>query len=338
MASEYIAAVDFQSLLRSLPKSTQADWRTAAERLLRGKTIDDISVTDVGGALDPYATTEGYRSRLLPSPRFGWTIMANPESATAEVTALALSTGAQGLDLGRVHVGELEPAAFTSVRFDFLTTCFADFDAARAVVPQQLRADSAVWLQGATPEALSALAHVGFAPAHIATLLRATTGSHQLPVQAALAQLVDYLSETQKPAQLLPHIVLRMEVPSDYVQAIVQLTAMRLLWANVCLSFGADEPVPPCRIYGQICPQPEATAEGYLVDAAARSVAAVSAGVEALSVEPFAGDPQQLRRSITLQQVLALEGNFAMHGDAVRGAAFVETAAVELAEAAWSNL
>ena len=132
---------------------------------------------------------------------------------------------------------------------------------------------------------------------------------------------------------------LEVLIPSDYLQAVALLGAIDLLWANThAAAFARAEPVPPLYLHAAVRPtRVTPTPEAYLVDATVRAVAAVSAGVDALSVAPFSEAPEHRRQARNLSHLLQLEAGMGGGEDALAGAAWFGEAALAIARAAWSS-
>ena len=318
-----LPGVTFDELIARQPTATLDDWRAAAAKQLRGRALSDIDVELAGERFEPYAVP-GDASPSAGSYR--WAVIADARGAHRCHLQQALEWGAQGLLLTE---GPIERDEVAGVRFDFLETYLLGGDAAfSAVVPDQQRADLRRW---------------------------ATTGANDLPGGRLLetsprlvdaGALADWTREHLVPAvaqtTTSQSLTLRVDLPVDYLASLVLISAVRLLHANVCVGFAQPEPIAPVRILAYVDARPSGgesvTGESFLIDAATRTVAAATAGVDAVVVVPYDDSARQARRALNVQHVLAIEGGFGHTADALAGAAWVEQAAATIAHAAWDRV
>ncbi len=332
----------FEELLASLPKSDLETWRKAATRQLKGRELDSINV-DIGGVfLPPYAQPGG------PAPSVGgsglWTIVSDVRADVAPIIE-ELDGGAQGL---LVEASQLQALAHQGegIRYDFIHTFIANMERDElqrllACIPAEQRADANVVLQTEPAQAYQLWAEAeraGLASAHVLCAASSSSPGLAEELLTLLRELKTILSncgDELRLAEFASNIYAQVAVAADYPSTLVKLRAVRLLYANLLHGFTCREPLPPLKLLAVIAPQPEQTAEHYLIDATVRVVAAATAGVDAICVS--ARNPLERSRVRKLQHVLAIEAGFAGAGEVLRGAAFVEQAAHKLAEQVWEH-
>lgn len=353
----YLVAVDeledFGVLLDSLPRTGARQWREAAKHQLRGKRLDEIAVELAPGlSAPPYVVSDRAATSAgrFPGERFvGISDLRDlPEPMAADVLA-ELEGGAQGLWLA---ADALRAEALAEVRFDFVTTVWDSAsppqgvaDELASVVPAAQRGGARVWCPVESAGAGSLLAELreGFPEASVVV-----TGSRLSSETGALASLGDYLANladalgaaADRPA-LARALVLRVPVGPSYPRTLVELRALKVLFANLCAHYGLSEPFPALRIWAEVAPPTGTlTAERYLIDAGARAVAAATCGLAGLTVRPFpaaGGDAVHRRRARNIPNVLEVETAMQEASDVLAGAAWVESAAEALGRAAWER-
>ena len=320
----------FEELLGGLPRQTQEQWAARAEREWRGRSGAAFAKTfgrDADGAevtVGPFAATSADRSPVSRPARPTWTPLSDlrplGDALTVRDALAELAGGAQGFCL---DAAQLPPLAGSGevIRYDYLTLDVHggdDATAARlaAVIPEGQRAGASVTAVDMGHFSLDGVAAVG----HGASLPVGDT-----PLGTAAAALSTFERGAVD--------AIAVPIPSDYLDAVTLLGTADLLWANVCAARGAD--LSALGLHAHVRPSPGGTPEAYLIDASVRALAAVSAGVDALTVTPYSASLEHRRQARNVQQLMLLEAGLAERPDVLTGAAWFEEAVVTLARAAW---
>lgn len=343
---------DFDALLARLPRADGAAWRAAAVRELRGKPLDSIAVALGGGVtVAPYSSATA--SEAPHFPQYGCSLVADLRAVPhlSEADALAeLEGGAQGLWLPPLSGST---PAMPAVRFDYLTTVCGGSGIAerlRELIPASQRPAARVWAlaEAAGASALLDALAVDFplAAAVVDLTVPAAEGA-PLDLAQAMVTFREALGTQAGAKSRSGDVAFAVDVPGDYLRALVELRALRYAYAAVCAEVDAGGHAAPLRLWARVsAPRvghgtaAEApavpSAEDFLIDASVRAVAALTAGAEALTIVPYpGGEPAvQRRRARNVGNVLLIESDFAYAADALRGAAWVESAALAMLERA----
>ena len=326
---------DFDTLLAGMPRYGAPEWRAAALRELRGAALESIAVElDEGLAVSPYAVPTPGRPVEFPPGR-GLVLADLHEAAElAEADLLTeLEGGAQGLWLPE-DSGTLNPV--DGIRFDYLTTVFPGAATALRCVPEPQRQGAGVWVPSNPERAAATLTRLqrDFPGGAVVFELDSRGGPIHV-VRAGMQVLRTALAVAPDPRALADGAILRLPLRREYPLSLVELQAIKLAWRKVLLEVGVSEPLPPPRLWGTVPASADGqTAEDSLIDASTRAVAAMTAGVEALSVAAYPGiDPVAARRRArNVAVVLQIEAGLAQGADVLAGAAWVERAATEVLE------
>lgn len=343
--------MNFETLLKSLPQTGIEDWRKAATKQLRGEAIESINVLIANELeVEPYAS---HSSKQITSVggHYGWTILSDLSALNTlhvDTVMEQLEGGAQGVFVGD-GAFSLSAEELTEIRFDFLKVVVASkqtkeaIDWLSSVIPHAHRAEAEVYVSSKSEHAWQVLSSLMEQQLNGNVLIEALSPSDENRLSQLAEEIKNALvsAATENDVQVLSqHLAISWPVAADYVQTLVELRAIRLLFANCCLACGVPQPLPSLKIIGKISSEQGQTHEAYLIDASTRAVAAVSAGVEGLVISPYPdGDPTiNSRRVRNMQHVLAIESGFEHVADPLQGAAFVEKCSTMLAEKVWNDL
>ena len=328
----YFAVVTFAELLARQPTADIASWRSLAEQQLRGKPLSSIDVQLDRLTLAPYAASAGATKAAQLHGTAAWHIVADARALTVDVSPLdLLKWGAQGLLLDTAELGHMESAA-QEIKFDYLQTyVMGSADRFAATLAPSVTSGAKFWATRVDD--------------HAGANQLLVLGDDQLSAAGFAAwierRLLPAVANTQTGASNMAHkqIAVCLPIGVDYSTTLVHVRSLRVLFANVCHAFNLPTPLPRLHVLALIdARDTEQSAEQFLIDAAARAVAAITAGIDGVCVVPFDGSDVQARRALNLQHVLALEGGFDLASDAVSGAAWVQSAVAEFSQAIWTRV
>jgi len=346
----YIWYVNFTELFAKLPTSSLQDWEAAARKQLKGKPLDsiDISMFDAEQRV-PYAA--GAKVSFEGGGSQGWiqfsSFIDSPSLSGAGILE-ALNGGAQGVEVNFRELIEISDQ-LSQVRFDYISLRINGLSPGQQqalidLIPEEQRAAARIVIQLGEEGQLTDYQALVSAFGEVKFLLSPKLVVENLEsLSLVFQELKSVLTPIEGGPQLekfAAQVGLEVLLSSDYLKNITYLHAVRILFANAYHSFGLSEPLPRPHIYGRIVEQADQEShEIYLIDATAKAVAAISGGVDALTIKAFSGDDQQVaaRRARNIQNVLSIEGLMGVPLNAVVGAAFFETAAKDLVSAIWPD-
>jgi len=342
--------VNFTELFDKLPTSTLQDWETAARKQLKGKSLDSIHVRQsTGDHVAPYAI--GSEPSILEGGSQDWipfSSFLNTDQLSGADLLGALSEGSQGLELSFQSLKDIS-TEIQEVRFDFISLKVNGLnieDQAELIglIPEKQRTNSQLLLPIDSEVHLSDYELVGSDLGAVNFLLspKLAVGS-----QESFSLVFDGLKKffsTEGNIRLLASsrlsVGLEVLLSSNYLDNIIFTHALRLLFSNVMHSFGLSEPLPRPFLYGTICPTEDtASHEAYLINATAQAVAGVSGGLDALSIAAYSETDRHIasRRVRNIQNVLMIEGLLGLPVNAIKGAAYFESAAKDLVLSVWPD-
>lgn len=331
----------FREILSNAPQSSQEDWSKAAEKMLKGASLESINFQlKDGQEIPPYAISQSRHNQSFGN--CNWIAIANV-SGNPKVALSELEGGSQGVYL---QTSDFNQPDFSKINFGFIS-CIVKGDLKASlgkiidVIPSAQRQETdLVFEVDSNTSVQDCLSICNQIPK--AKFLFISTDAKDLALDF-LNQIHKWFKgiEDKTHLELLAgRVVFELPVVQNYFNAIIEIVTLRKLYANLCVVHGLIEPAPHLRVLASISPEQEQTQEKYLIDATAKGVAAVSANIDYLMINPFEEDLKgiQRRRVRNIQHLFSIESHLAKANEPTSGAAFFQDAVSKYGHSIWNKL
>jgi methylmalonyl-CoA mutase len=356
---------------------TKSEWLAKIEKDLKGKPIADLQLKLGDLSLDPFPHQDDLQETPTPlNKRGNWEIAEDipaHDILAADHTALgALEGGVEALrfvldeNLGDHRMESLlEGIQLDAVSIHFyernknarplrLLTHYYHVAKARGFDTRSLRG-SVNWQFQDTVVTDDALEMLEFCrqklpnfkvlPVHADRFHTDENGvvTELTKTVAAAVRWVDALGEKHVlPEEVNSSMQFSILIGKNYFVEMAKIRALRHLWANILMSYRAENPVMP-PIEAQLAPTVQTSDPNYnIIQSTTQAMAAIIGGVDRLTVLPsdaFQGATTDFSRRIArnVQHILKMESYLDWVADPAAGSYFIEKLTLHLAEAAWNS-
>ncbi|MEZ4979040.1 MAG: methylmalonyl-CoA mutase family protein [Chitinophagales bacterium] len=332
-----------ETIYKTFPKSTKADWEKQAGKDLKGKDLVELNwQINTKFQLEAYYTEEEIENLdhgILQNYNPDWQIaqdywVENYQESNSEILADLM----HGLDAPILHfakepsLGELKKL-FEGIDLAYISTHFANpslelYSLWNQVLKEKNIAEAPVYFYFSKEQDLCSVKSIYI------DLRKDYSGEESLitELKSALKQAKDHLENSQNKSYCAKQLFFCFYVDSAYFLSIAKLRAFKLLFVDMLKEYNLNLDLPFIRV--ELAPEKHfEITEDELVPATSMAMSAVLGGAEHLLVRPGDESSRAKRLARNVQLILKNESGLHKTADPCQGSYYVESLTKLLVEA-----